>query len=183
MNILLDDKARHLRQTGYGRVAMTVADGLIRGGHNHVAAPYEPFEGYELSPIDNGFFHYDPKALNQLSDFDLSVAVGNPDSTKRLNLPSLMYTMVDTSDIPDSWVSKLSKMDGFLTPASRVTNIFNRHYYGFDVDSLVALFERHKLKVIKSVPGIPWESRKSDRYYLMVIMWMRSMINVKFWSC
>lgn len=48
---------------------------------------------------------------------------------------------------------------------------YNRHYYGFDETSLRVLFERHKLKIIKSSPGIPWEKRKTDRYCPMVTMW------------
>jgi len=48
---------------------------------------------------------------------------------------------------------------------------YNKHYYGFDEDSLKALFEKNNLKVVKSVPGIPWKNRKLDRYCPMVIMW------------
>jgi len=128
MKILLDDKARHLNQTGYGRVAMTVAQGLIRNGRNHVTVPYEKFDKFEVSAIENDYFNYQPDALSRLNDFDLAISVGNPASTKRLDLPSLMYTMVDTSDIPSDWVSKLSTMDGFLTPASKVTEIFKKHF-------------------------------------------------------
>lgn len=128
MNILLDDKARHLTQTGYGRVAMTIANGLIRNGINHVTVPYKDFDAYEIAPIDNGFFHYDPEALKRLGDFDISISVGNPRSAKSTGLPSLMYTMVDTSDIPSEWVPKLSEMDGFLTPASKITKIFKKHF-------------------------------------------------------
>lgn len=47
---------------------------------------------------------------------------------------------------------------------------FNRHYYGFDVDALAALFESVNVKPIKSVPGVVWENRKVDVYCPMVRM-------------
>lgn len=128
MNILLDDKARHLSQTGYGRVAMSVALGLVYNGNNHVTAPYDPADKNEVVPIDNDFFDYNPMAINKLEQFDLSISVGSPASVRRLALPSLMYTMVDTSDIPQKWINKLSQMDGFITPARKVTTIFKRHF-------------------------------------------------------
>lgn len=45
----------------------------------------------------------------------------------------------------------------------------NRHYYGFDAESLEALFMKHGLEVLSVKPGIPWEERKRDVYCPMVV--------------
>lgn len=45
----------------------------------------------------------------------------------------------------------------------------NRHYYGFDTESLAQLFEKHGLEILTMKPGIPWEERKRDIYCPMVV--------------
>lgn len=46
---------------------------------------------------------------------------------------------------------------------------FNKHYYGFDVESLKSLFEKVGFRVAKIQPGIPFEKR--DKFYCpMIIM-------------
>lgn len=47
---------------------------------------------------------------------------------------------------------------------------YNRHYYGFDVESLNKLFVECDMEVTKVIPGILWKNRKLDKYCPMITM-------------
>lgn len=47
---------------------------------------------------------------------------------------------------------------------------FNKHHYGFDLDSLCQLFIRNNLKIVSASGGIQWEKRKLDKYCPMIVI-------------
>lgn len=111
LRVLLSDGGRHLQGTGYGRVARAVAQALSASELIDLLVTRPPgVAGEGVAP----YRYVNPAE----AVYDLVLQVGQPLSARRHPVPTILYTMVDTVGIPQSWHEALALVDGVLTPST-----------------------------------------------------------------
>lgn len=128
-NILIDDRGRHLKAYGYGRVALSLINGFskVPGINVYVALPDALQKNKDSTITDEKFSYIQFSDLNKL-DFSYSIAVCPPNCFSPLIENTFLYTMIDTSDLPTTWRDIIKAARGIIVPAQGSYNAFKKYF-------------------------------------------------------
>jgi glycosyltransferase involved in cell wall biosynthesis len=151
--VLIDDRHRHLRAYGFGRVALSLIMGFrfIEDISLQVAVTDSNEVRASLSD-SNPLKDISYISLSDVrdEDFDYCIAVCPPDRFVPLINNTYLYTMLDVNDVPPHWLETCQKAKGIVIATNHNQKAFSRH---FDFVQEVPLI----------VPSSPFNQRRDWR--------------------
>ncbi len=126
IRIVISDGGRHRQPTGYGKNARSLIDGLGKIPDFEVAIIDTPGDYQIEDELSEPIKLYEK--VKTVKGFDCVLQVGQPMSCKKFPIPSLIFTNIDTSDMPKDWVAALSNADAVLAPNATNFELFKRYF-------------------------------------------------------
>lgn len=158
MRVLVHDGGRHLRTYGFGRVALSIINGIRANGHTALlSCPYPKQESEQSLAFEADLYAQSQKAA------DVCIQVGQPRSSiEKHAIPLLFYTMFDTYTMPRNWESHFKKADRIIVPTEQNAKSLRDH--GVKVDVL-PLYDQTGL--FKDRPD--WREEGKEQFTFMFV--------------
>lgn len=124
LRLLVADRGRHRRASGYGMLSRQIIRGLAELGHDVYIEPVtNEWERVERTAAD--FFAAFPTDTTATRQADAVLQIGPPGAACSTPRPSLIYTQHALSELPEAWVRDLRRVDGVIVPGKYDYDVFS----------------------------------------------------------